>query len=97
MSKALTDKSITLFKLLDHLKLEKKTLLLLNLYENGETSKSTIFCSIWIFGTQTLIYKIHADTRMKDICSFSVNQEKLLVFFSLFIFVLTVVKFKIII
>lgn len=46
MSKALTDKSITIFKLLDHLKLEKKTLLLLNLYENGETSKSTIFCSI---------------------------------------------------
>lgn len=34
---------------------------------------------------------------MKDICSFSMNQEKLLGFFSLFIFVLTVVKFKVII
>lgn len=46
MSRALTDKSITLFKLLDLLKLEKNTLLLLNLYGNGETSKSPIFCSI---------------------------------------------------
>lgn len=45
MPKALTDKSITLFKLLDHLKLEK-ILLLLNLYGKGETSKPTIFCSI---------------------------------------------------